>query len=85
MASISPDRESTTAVVNEPRTSHGDDDAMAHIVSKDEQMRGYVGGETIKALCGKVWVPTRDYQGLPICQACVDERDRRIAGMKRMN
>ncbi len=58
---------------------------MAHIVLKDEQMRGYVGGEPIKTLCGKVWVPSRDYQGLPICQPCVDERDQRLAGMKRMN
>jgi hypothetical protein len=85
MPSTKPEHDSTTALRQEPRTSHGDDDAMAHIVNKDEQMRGYVGGEPIKALCGKVWVPTRDYQGLPICQACVDERDRRIAGMKRMN
>ena len=81
----STDRETETLERPETRTSNGDSDAVAHIVHKDEQMRGYVGGEPIKALCGKVWVPSRDYQGLPICQACVDERDRRLAGMKRMN
>lgn len=70
----------------ETRTGSGDtDDRVAHIVHKDEQMRGYVAGEPIRALCGKVWVPSRDPQGLPICQVCVDERDRRIAGMHRKN
>lgn len=71
--------------LHEPETHTGDGEDVAHIVTKDQQMRGYVGGEPIEALCGKVWVPSRDYQGLPVCQACVDERDRRIAGMKRMN
>ncbi|MGI9609166.1 MAG: DUF3039 domain-containing protein [Acidimicrobiia bacterium] len=79
------ERASPTLPKPETKTSDGDSDAVAHIVNKDEQMRGYVGGEPIKALCGKVWVPTRDYQGLPICQPCLDERDRRVAGMRRMN
>lgn len=76
---------SQTLPKRETRTGGGNDDSVAHIVTKNEQMRGYVGGQPIKALCGKVWVPSRDYQGLPVCQACVEERDRRIAGMKRMN
>lgn len=48
-------------------------------------MRGYLSGEPIKALCGKVWVPTRDYEGLPVCQKCLDERERILAGMKNLN
>ncbi|HEX6145908.1 MAG TPA: DUF3039 domain-containing protein [Acidimicrobiia bacterium] len=66
-------------------TSDGNDERLAHIVTKDEQMRGYVGGEPIKALCGKVWVPSRDYQGLPVCEVCVAERERRMAGRRRLN
>ena len=85
LAAQSSDRESDTLQKPETRTGESDHDAVAHIVPKDEQMRGYVGGEAIKALCGKVWVPSRDYQGLPICQVCIKERDRRIAGLKRMN
>jgi len=81
----STDRDSGTLHRPETKTSDGDSDAVAHIVLKDQQMRGYVGGEPIKALCGKVLVPSRDYHGLPICQPCADERDRRLAGMKRMN
>lgn len=79
------DRRTETIRQPETRTGGGDSERTAHIVPKDEQMRGYVAGEPIKALCGKVWVPTRDYQGLPICQTCVDERDRRISGMKGLN
>lgn len=69
----------------EPKTNHGDDDALAHIVMKEDQMKGYLSGEPIKALCGKVWVPSRDYAGLAICPSCEAERDRLIAGMKNLN
>lgn len=66
-------------------TTDSDDDAVAHIVTKDQQMKGYVEGKPIKALCGKVWVPTRDFEGLPVCQACAAERDRRVAGFRNLN
>lgn len=79
------DTDSTTLRRPQTRTSQGDSDDRAHIVMRDDQMRGYLTGEPIKALCGKVWVPSRDYEGLPICQACIDERDRLLAGMKRLN
>ena len=77
-------RETTTLEESEARTGQ-DDDARAHIVMKRDQMRGYVSGQPIKALCGKVWVPTRDYQGLPICPRCSREWDRLLAGMKNRN
>lgn len=48
-------------------------------------MRGYFAGEPIRALCGKIWVPSRDYEGLPVCQTCSEERDRIVAGMKNLN
>lgn len=79
------DGASKTLPKHQTQTGGSNSDQVAHIVTKDQQMRGYVGGEPIRALCGKVWVPTRDYQGLPICQPCVEERDRRLAGMKNMN
>ncbi len=77
--------DSTTLRRPEIRTDQEDSDEYAHIVMKDDQMRGYFTGEPIKALCGKIWVPSRDYEGLPVCQACTDERDRIIAGMKNLN
>jgi hypothetical protein len=69
----------------EVRTDQGDSDEVAHIVMRDDQMRGYLTGEPIKALCGKVWVPSRDYQGLPVCEKCTAERDRILSGMKGLN
>ena len=79
------ERDATTRTRLEPRTSHGDGEALAHIVTKDDQMKGYVTGEPIRALCGKVWVPSRDFQGLPVCRSCTEERDRRISGMRNLN
>lgn len=77
--------DSTTLDHPETRTSRGDSDEYAHIVMKDDQMRGYLTGEPIQALCGKIWVPSRDYEGLPVCQTCSEVRERLIAGMKNLN
>lgn len=79
--------ESDTKTVQKPdaRTSRGDSDEVAHIVMKDDQMRGYMSGTPIQALCGKVWVPTRNYNGMPVCQNCVEKRDRILSGMKNLN
>ena len=78
--------EPTTVPVREQKPVL-DDEApdRAHIVMKSDQMRGYVAGEPIRALCGKLWVPSRDFTGLPVCKACEKERDRILAGMKGMN
>ena len=48
----------------------------AHIVRKEDQMRGYINGEPVEALCGKTWVPSRDYAGLPICDTCKEILER---------
>jgi hypothetical protein len=53
-----------------PVTDDGDHDRFAHIVRKDDQMKGYVMGEEVRALCGKVWVPSRDPDRYPVCPAC---------------
>ena len=33
-------------------------------------MRGYVLGEEITALCGEKFIPTRDPNKYPVCEAC---------------
>ena len=33
-------------------------------------MESAVFGTPIKALCGKVWVPSRDPQKFPVCPEC---------------
>ena len=51
-------------------TSHGDHERFAHYVDKNEMMESAVFGTRIKALCGKVWVPSRDPKKFPVCPEC---------------
>ncbi len=71
------------SILTEPRVeteTETDEPEVAHIVMKRDQMRGYVGGEPIQALCGKVWVPSHDYSGLPVCEECKRIKDRMMKG-----
>src|SRR5579875_842416 len=56
-------------------TSHGDHERFAHYVDKNEMMESAVFGTPIRALCGKVWVPSRDPQKFPICPECKEIYD----------
>jgi hypothetical protein len=55
-----------------PIEDDGDHDRFAHIIRKDDQMKGYVMGEPVVALCGKVWIPSRDPEKYPLCPTCRD-------------
>jgi Protein of unknown function (DUF3039) len=48
----------------------GDHDRFAHYVHKDAMMEAYVEGKPVVAMCGKVWVPTRDPSKFPMCPVC---------------
>jgi hypothetical protein len=52
------------------RLDDGDHERLAHIIRKSDQMRAYVQGEAVTALCGKRWVPTRDPERFPVCPEC---------------
>ncbi len=53
-----------------PVTGDGDHERFAHIIRKDDQMKAYVLGEPVTALCGKTWVPSRDPDRYPVCPTC---------------
>jgi len=55
-----------------PRTSHGDGDheRFAHYVDKSKIVDSMVTGTPVTALCGKVWVPSRDPKRYPVCPTC---------------
>ncbi len=53
-----------------PITGDGDHERFAHIIRKDDQMKAYVLGEPVTALCGKKWVPSRDPDRYPVCPTC---------------
>lgn len=53
----------------EPETDH-EDPPYAHYAEEDKVTEAYVMGTPIVALCGKVWVPSRDPEGLEVCPEC---------------
>jgi hypothetical protein len=69
-------------VTSDP-TLDGDHERMAHIVLEGWKpddgefvaagpsvVEGLVEGVPVKALCGKVWVPSRDPKRYPLCPTC---------------
>lgn len=57
----------------------------AHFVRKEDQMRGYIEGAPITALCGFVWVPSRTPDNLPVCERCKDVLKQINAASHGMN
>lgn len=53
-----------------PSTGDGDHDRFAHYVDKNESLKAYIEGTPVRALCGKIWVPTRDPSRYPVCPTC---------------
>lgn len=51
-------------------TDDGDHERLSHYVPKDKLMEGMINGTPVVALCGKVWVPSRDPEKYPVCPEC---------------
>jgi len=51
-------------------TEEGDHDRFSHYVEKDKLTEAMVMGTPVVALCGKVWVPSRDGTKFPVCPEC---------------
>jgi hypothetical protein len=58
----------------EEQLDDGDHDRFSHYVRKSDLMKAYVDGESIIALCGKRWIPTRDPERYPVCPTCKEIR-----------
>jgi hypothetical protein len=50
----------------------GDHERFSHYVEKDKLTEAMVMGTPVVALCGKVWVPSRDPERFPVCPECKD-------------
>jgi len=63
-----------TATITEERvevsTDNGDHERFSHYAEKDKITEAMVLGTPVTALCGKVWVPSRDPSRFPICPTC---------------
>jgi len=51
----------------------GDHERYSHYVKKDKVVESAVMGTPVVALCGKVWVPSRDPEKFPVCPDCKDK------------
>ena len=56
----------------QPAPGDGDHERFSHYVPKDKLMAAMIEGTPVIALCGKVWVPSRDPQKFPVCPDCKD-------------
>lgn len=66
-----------TQTVHDERTEQGvsepgDHERFSHYVPKEKLTEAMVMGTPVVALCGKVWVPSRDPQRFPVCPECKD-------------
>ena len=52
------------------RVDEGDHERFSHYVPKEKLTEAMVMGTPVVALCGKVWVPSRDPEGFPVCPEC---------------
>jgi len=48
----------------------GDHERFAHYVKKEKILESAVTGIPAIALCGKVWIPSRDPSKFPVCPTC---------------
>jgi hypothetical protein len=47
-----------------------DERYLAHYVPKDDIAEAIVNGWPVVALCGKIWIPSRDPEKHPVCPLC---------------
>jgi hypothetical protein len=59
-----------TLVAPVEQLEEGDHERFAHYVRKDKIVESAVMGEPVIALCGKVWLPSRDPSRFPVCPQC---------------
>ena len=48
----------------------GDHERYSHYAPKAKNMEAMINGTPVVALCGKVWIPSRDPERFPVCPQC---------------
>jgi hypothetical protein len=67
---FSPGTQTVEDTRTKPTTDDGDHERFSHYVPKDKLTEAMVNGTPVIALCGKVWVPSRDPKKYPVCPQC---------------
>lgn len=79
---LSPGTETVVDERTQPVTDDGDHERFSHYVPKDKLTEAMVMGTPVVALCGKVWVPSRDPQKYPVCPTCKEIWEKLPKGRK---
>lgn len=66
------EREKTDQKINTDHFEPGDEEKFSHYVKKDQILESAFTGKPVRALCGKLWTPTRDPEKFPVCPECKD-------------
>lgn len=67
---MSPGAETIEETRTTPSHGDGDHERFSHYVPKEKLVEAMVTGTPVVALCGKVWVPSRDPEKFPTCPEC---------------
>lgn len=61
-----------------PKLDDGEHEMFSHYVigGNEAILNSMVTGDPVTALCGKVWVPSRDPERFPVCPTCEEEKER---------
>ncbi len=70
MAQLAPGSQTLVDERTEVRYEDGDEERFAHYVPKAKLTEALVMGTPVIALCGKVWVPSRNPDKYPVCPEC---------------
>ncbi len=70
MTQLAPGSQTVTKPHTEPRLDDGDHERLSHFVAKNKLTEAMVMGTPVVALCGKVWVPSRNPDKYPVCPEC---------------
>ena len=60
----------TDSIVKNKSEKSNDNKKFAHYAEKVEVTEGYVLGTPVLALCGKIFIPSRDPLRFPLCPIC---------------
>jgi hypothetical protein len=67
---LSPGAQTVEETRTVPSHDDGGHERFSHYVPKDKLVDAMVTGTPVIALCGKVWVPSRDPEKYPVCPEC---------------
>lgn len=67
---LSPGAQTAEEIRTKPSPGDGDHERFSHYVPKHKLTDAMINGTPVIALCGKVWVPSRDPEKYPVCPRC---------------